>query len=555
MKRLLLALVPWMVTTTAAIGQLRPATVFLSYHGILKGAAYRVGDECFVPVDVLRAAGWRIQLEDNRANINGEGRLVDVPLRTIDGTSSIALRKAIDKLGGDTKWLDGDQLQALSIIKSIDIHDGKVQIVSSMDIKPTLAFFDDPNRIVIDFPGSRLSRSGDFQAEESAHVGQFKPDTVRVVINADDPAAAPPGFDKATHTFSFDTRVKGIRPRSRTLENPAVEPKFGQMNDDGSEGGVLPPPAQQTSTLPLVPNVGPLSVELESTQALVMSMKLAGPLSSPPLVTRPELTILEISLPGTDLKLADGFKLDSDTVEQVTTRREGNTSFISLRTKRPVGAEVVASATEIVIRISKPNVGDGKLAGKTIVVDAGHGGHDTGARAPDGSVIEKDLTLSFAKAVSEQLIDEGAIVIMTRKTDVFIPLEERADIANRNHADFFISIHVNSNSVASGSSGGITFYHLSDPVCQLLAQSIQHEIGSVVSIPSMGVWSDGRMYRSGFSVLRHSKMPAVLIETGFISHRGDRAKLQTEEYRDSMAAGVVRGLKVFIGDVKSTNQK
>ena len=546
---------------TAALGQTRSASVLLGYQGLLKGAAYRIADECFVPVDSLKAAGWDIQTEDNRANINAEGRLIDVPMRTVNGYPSIAIRKAIDKLGGESIWTDDDHLEALAVIKSINVHNGKVELKSTMGVKPTIAFFDSPNRIVIDFPGSKLSRSGDFVADSNCRVGQFQPDTVRIVVEAEEMPKLPEGFYKPTRSFKFDAAPDSdeVRP---TAPTPKAPPKQGPQQsdqsqnptptsaDDGSAGGVLPPEQTQSPTTQPVSNVGPLVVQVESTQSLVMSMKLAGPLSAAPRTTRPEPNIFEVILPGADVHLADDFKLDADIVEQVATRKEGNLSIISVRTKRPVGVELAASANDIVIRMMKPNVGNGRLAGKTIVIDAGHGGHDNGAKAPDGSVFEKNLTLSFAKLVSQKLGEEGATVILTRKTDVFIPLEERSEIANRNGADFFISIHVNSNSLNNSTSGGITFYHLNDPVAQLLAQTIQHEIGSLVSIPSIGAWSDGRIYHTGFAVLRHSRMPAVLIETGFINHSGDRAKLQTEEYRDSLAAAIVKGLKVFMGDVK-----
>lgn len=547
---------------TAALGQTRSASVLLGYQGLLKGAAYRIADECFVPVESLKAAGWDIQTEDNRANINAEGRLIDVPMRTVNGNPSIAIRKAIDKLGGETIWTDDDHLEALAIIKSINVHNGKVELKSTMGVKPTIAFFDSPNRIVIDFPGSKLSRSGDFVADSNTRVGQFQPDTVRIVVEAEEMPKLPEGFYKPTRSFKFDatpdTEKEDARPTAPPTRTPRREEPQQPTNqnpvtpatDDGSAGGVLPPTQGQNPTSTPVSNVGPLVVQVESTQSLVMSMRLAGPLSAAPRTTRPEPNVFEVILPGADVHLADGFKLDADIVEQVATRKDGSLSIISVRTKRPVGVELAASANDIVIRMMKPNVGNGRLAGKTIVVDAGHGGHDNGAKAPDGSVFEKNLTLSFATLVSQKLGEEGATVILTRKTDVFIPLEERSEIANRNGADFFISIHVNSNSLNNSTSGGITFYHLNDQVGQLLAQTIQHEIGSLVSIPSIGAWSDGRIYHTGFAVLRHSRMPAVLIETGFINHSGDRAKLQTEEYRDSLAAAIVKGLKVFMGDVK-----
>jgi len=193
-------------------------------------------------------------------------------------------------------------------------------------------------------------------------------------------------------------------------------------------------------------------------------------------------------------------------------------------------------------------VGNGKLAGKIVVVDPGHGGHDSGAKSPDGGYQEKNLTLKIGKYLSDKLASEGATVIMTRKTDVFIELTERAAIANRNNADFFISVHINSSSQNSTTSGTITFYHNQDPIKQLLADCIQREIAKVSKLRSIGTWSDTRIYQSGFSVLRNSKMPGVLVECGFINRSVDLKRMVTDDFQRAAAAAIVKGIKVYLGD-------
>jgi len=202
----------------------------------------------------------------------------------------------------------------------------------------------------------------------------------------------------------------------------------------------------------------------------------------------------------------------------------------------------------LTIGLIKPNVGNGHLAGKIVVVDAGHGGHDSGAKSPAKDAFEKNLTLKIAKQLSNRLTAEGATVIMTRTTDTFIELKERAMIANRNGAHFFISCHINSNVVSNSTSGGMTFYHKKDPIGQLLADCIQREIAKVSGLKSMGTWSDQRIYQSGFAVLRHSTMPAVLIEFGFINHNFDRKRMVTADFQSDVAGAIVKGLKVYLGE-------
>lgn len=157
------------------------------------------------------------------------------------------------------------------------------------------------------------------------------------------------------------------------------------------------------------------------------------------------------------------------------------------------------------------------------------------------------MTLSISKRVSDALTAQGATVIMTRKTDVFIPLQERSMIANRTGADIFVSIHINSSS--SGSfTGGMTFYHKKDPIGQLLADCIQREIGKVSKLKSHGAWSDQRLYESGLAVLRHSQMPAVLIEMGFINQAGDRNRMLSADFQNAVAEAIVKGIKVYLGN-------
>ncbi|HQU17741.1 MAG TPA: N-acetylmuramoyl-L-alanine amidase [Fimbriimonadaceae bacterium] len=185
-----------------------------------------------------------------------------------------------------------------------------------------------------------------------------------------------------------------------------------------------------------------------------------------------------------------------------------------------------------------------------MVVDAGHGGHDTGARSPDKKLNEKDLALAIANLTAKRLSEQGATVVLTRKGDQFIALKERSEIANRNCAHFFLSVHINSNQVANSSTGGITFYHQQDPVGMLLADCIQGEIAKVSGLPNLGTWSDRRIYETGFAVLRYAKMPAVLIEMGFINNSKDRARMSTADFKEKVAGAIVQGLRAYLGDGK-----
>jgi N-acetylmuramoyl-L-alanine amidase len=218
-----------------------------------------------------------------------------------------------------------------------------------------------------------------------------------------------------------------------------------------------------------------------------------------------------------------------------------------LELPRAMGVEVWSDANGVQIQLLKPDVGNGRLAGKVIVVDPGHGGRDIGCHA--AGINEKDLTLAIGRLVSAELSAQGATVIMTRRSDVFIPLPERCDIANRNKADFFISCHINS-SRRQTFSGSIIFHHEGRPMSQLLAECVMSEVGKVSKLPARGAWSDRKIYQSGFAVLRNTKMPGVLCEFGFINQPTDRARMVTAGFQRAVAAAVMRGIKVYLGNAK-----
>lgn len=168
----------------------------------------------------------------------------------------------------------------------------------------------------------------------------------------------------------------------------------------------------------------------------------------------------------------------------------------------------------------------------TVVLDAGHGAHDRGARAVYGKN-EKDLALDVALRMKPKLERAGFRVVMTRQTDVFIPLDRRVAISNRNRDAIFVSIHFNW-ARRKGASGLETFYH--SPESRRLAGNIQQEILRTYRATNRGVKS------ARFYVLRNNRRPAVLVELGFLSNVDDNRLAQNAAHREKLAAAVVKGI-------------
>lgn len=170
---------------------------------------------------------------------------------------------------------------------------------------------------------------------------------------------------------------------------------------------------------------------------------------------------------------------------------------------------------------------------RTVVIDAGHGGFDRGG-VPGQRISEKDKCLDVAQRLKRILQADGYRVIMTRDSDVFIPLGTRVAIANQYRGAVFVSIHFNCASRV-GANGIETYYYRSDSAS--LAASIHRNVVS-------GAPSENRGIRQrGFYVLRRTTIPSVLVECGFLTNPTEGQLALTGDYRQTLAQQIARGIK------------
>jgi N-acetylmuramoyl-L-alanine amidase len=205
----------------------------------------------------------------------------------------------------------------------------------------------------------------------------------------------------------------------------------------------------------------------------------------------------------------------------------------------------------LVLDIGLPRNAGGKLAGKFVVIDPGHGGHDSGAQG--GGYREKNVALAISLKLADTLRESGANVLLTRADDFFIPVDERPRIANRAGADFFIAVHADSGDSNHRLNGSTVYYHAYDPNCRALAQCMAQRLDSNSGLHSNGIKTDfvrfpGRPDGStgGFGVLRGSRMVAVLVETGYMSNAHDVQLLTQPETQTKIAGAIMTGLKDYI---------
>lgn len=172
-----------------------------------------------------------------------------------------------------------------------------------------------------------------------------------------------------------------------------------------------------------------------------------------------------------------------------------------------------------------------------IIIDPGHGGQDPGTIGI-GGLREKDIVLPISLDVTERLRQQGIEVRMTRDSDYFVSLKGRTDFANNTNASLFVSIHANAINMSRPDVNGLETYYYQDG--RRLAEVVHWNILNNINIKNRGI------RRARFYVLRHSSMPAVLVEVGFVTGAEDAPKLKNPTHRSQMADAIVKGILQYI---------
>lgn len=202
------------------------------------------------------------------------------------------------------------------------------------------------------------------------------------------------------------------------------------------------------------------------------------------------------------------------------------------------------------------------LAGKTIVLDPGHGGADGGAVGKDGT-LEKGIALSVAKQLQNYLQQTGAVVYLTREKDTDLADEETKGLSRRKaedirkrlqfikdkQADIFISIHLNALPSTKW-SGAQTFYYPKSGENEHLAKMIQSEI-----IRNLENTTRTALPLTGMYLLKHAESTAALVEIGFLSNVQERELLKKTDYQQKMAASIYQGILRYVTEDEKNSKK
>src|SRR5215469_14164646 len=484
-----------------------------------------------------------------------------------------------------------------------------------------------PDRIFFDLVGTRLAPDlvgKSFEVEAGflhrIRVAQYKATTARVVLDVDDVAEYSAFLLPNPYRLIIDIhgklparQVAAVKPEVTAPVTPVAAAKDKKAESAASDVTVtqLKPaisarPAEVTSAQPPAEKTKPPAVtarEAKSTQGPSQSA-VSRPAPEPAAAAQPAKDSSEKTTTTKDrgpaaekifeVAKAEPAKITiDDTVmdEPARTTSKPTTAPTfqaiapqeSSRNRKKTG-DSVSKASGATSHVAAPTAAGnrsliralGLKIGK-IVVDAGHGGHDTGTVGPHG-LMEKDLVLDVALKLGKLLETKlGAEVVYTRDDDTFIPLETRTAIANKEQADMFISIHANSSSDTS--ARGVETYYLNFTTSRdalevaarenAVSEKSIHELQDLVKKialkekieesrefaadvqRSLVVGLNSRNFNRGvkkapFVVLIGANMPSILAEISFLSNPADEKKLKTSEYRQRIAESLYKGINKYV---------
>ncbi len=370
----------------------------------------------------------------------------------------------------------------------------KVYVKTSAPAKYRVTSFEEPRRLVIDFEGATLGGkveplSGDGQWIKAVRMSQFDPQTVRVVF---DLTGTAPCFVIPAPDDPNLVEVRSVQ--TVTKVNWIQEGDGGRL--------IVESDGQLVEKIQKVNRTHQFQVDL--------SYSRFAPEIALPVLKSDQIKGLRLIQAGPELARIE---LDFNYYFGYTQELSKDRRQLTLHFKRS------------------------PITGKTIVLDAGHGGVDMGACGRQGTR-EKDVNLEVTMRLKDLLEEAGARVILTRTDDSFISLYERPFLANYLFCNLFISIHANNHS--NFNINGIEVYHhLGRPDAKLLAEKVLEEMVAKTKLNSRGVRAND------FCVTRETQMPSILVELGYLSNFQEESLLKTTEFRIKAAEGIFEGIMEF----------
>lgn len=472
--------------------------------------------------------------------------------------------------------VNANSINVLAIIQRIDLDSSELKVTTSYPVTYKIDFWKAKNRLIVDINGAVFpEKSSNLTINNTSGVNiRFGKDGNNSHIVLDMPSKISFKTISASTSSIIAASISGLKYTSKADASPQIQttdtsntPSADVPNTIENAADILElpslPPAAINDVNVINEGYGKIRVEIKSNSNLEYSSSMSR---------NPDRITVNISNAVIEREVNNSIANNNILKSLSAAQQYNNNVQIILDLKRIVSYTAIQNTRSNILNVTLelPKGAGGSISDKIVFIDPGHGGPTkVGAKGSNG-VREKEITYSIALRVQSILSNQGVCAFLTRNGDVELDkdlsadLRKRVDIAARNSADFFISIHCNAVSSSKKVSGVETYYHGGDPNGMALAYSIHPEIIKVTGAVDRKVKSDKSLYSSGLSVLRNSSekynIPAILIETGFIDHPGECGLLCDPQYQRKIAEAIVRGLKNYIegsssADTSNTNKK
>jgi N-acetylmuramoyl-L-alanine amidase len=462
---------------------------------------------------------------DPYVSVNGERRPAPIPLVAVFDRVLIPVQWVFETLGDITVYDPGDAVLVISPqITGISWRGTDAGLEVTIDatgpLRPRSAVLRNPARLVVDLPGA-APKSADQNLD--VHEGPLTAIRVsrsglgtRVVLDL----AAP-----------VEYRLVG-GPGRRVVV--ALGPR-------------LTPPPPSTTYHPSALKISDVVYEHSDGGGRVVVVANQPVQVSPHVLKNPDRVVVDI-VDAVFLPVKKSLDVDDGLVVQVRAaqfHRNPNVVRIVIELTRPSpfavhpgpeSGQLLVDVGTVARGPGRP-VATGPRGPVVVAVDAGHGGSDPGAIGPTGTK-EKDVALAIAQALRRLLTQQQLDVVMTRDADVFVPLEDRAQIASRGGATLFVSIHANA-STDPNATGTQTFY--ANPTSQPLAQAVLDETARTNGLAPRGTT------QASFKVLVDTgHIPSILVEAAFITNAREEQLLRDPQVQQAVAQGILKGILRFL---------
>jgi N-acetylmuramoyl-L-alanine amidase len=455
--------------------------------------------------------------------------------------------------------------------------ENRIDFSTSSAVKPEAQMLANPSRLILDLPETKLNQPTSSQllsnGIKSLRVGQFDPDRTRMVLELDPQYSIDP--QQVLIQASTNKQWSVQLPTPQLLQSFPRGAPVGPVSVFNEDGQVVVAQAARPKIAANTSVGTPVNyIALDPTRTGILVQADRKDRTQLRYTTGWDIGSGSYRITIPNARLAPGYQVPADSQRYLTVSAQGNDISILVRRADGVKVDLVRQYLDNRWVYLQPTSGSSRIAANTpaqvpipvntpkrypankvdptptarpsngkvlVMIDPGHGGRDPGAINASG-LREVDVIMPIAKRVSDILARQGIAVKMTRNGDDYVGLDERVAISRDAGASLFVSIHANSID-GRPDVNGLELYHYN--LGQSFAETVHNTVLDYVN--KNGFYLGDRRVRSArFLVLRKSAIPAILVETGYLTSEAEAARLRRDDYQRVMAEGIAKGIVQYI---------